>query len=283
MGINPETALVDYDKLEANAALFRPNVLVCGGSCYPREWDYERLRKIADKHNAYLVCDMAHVSGIVAAQECVSPFDYCDIVTSTTHKTLRGPRAGIIFFRKGSRTNAKGREIKYDLESKINFAVFPSCQGGPHQNAIAAVATALREACTPEFKQYIKDVISNARLMASELQNRGYIVQTGGTDNHIVVWSTKDKGLTGSKVEAVLELCNISVNKNTIVGDTSALSPGGVRLGSSCLTTRKLTTSDFKQVVEFLDRGIQIALKIQEKSWKEIEGFQSRFGRKRRY
>ncbi|KAJ2752359.1 glycine hydroxymethyltransferase shm1, partial [Coemansia sp. BCRC 34490] len=149
--IDAETGIIDYDRLEENAQLFRPQLLICGASAYPRDWDYARMRKVADNHSAYLLCDMAHISGLVAAGEQESPFKFCDIVTTTTHKTLRGPRAGLIFFRK-----REGEDKKTSLETRVNQAVFPSCQGGPHNNTIAGIAVALKQAASPEFVQYAK-------------------------------------------------------------------------------------------------------------------------------
>eukprot|EP01101_Sappina_pedata_P005768 TRINITY_DN271_c0_g1_i2.p2 TRINITY_DN271_c0_g1~~TRINITY_DN271_c0_g1_i2.p2 ORF type:complete len:556 (-),score=259.70 TRINITY_DN271_c0_g1_i2:927-2594(-) len=266
--VNKETGLIDYDRLEENAALFRPKLLICGASAYPRDWDYARLRKIANKHGAYLLCDMAHISGLVAAQECNDPFEFCDVVTSTTHKTLRGPRAGIIFFRRGLKKDINGNltQDKYDLEERINFAVFPSLQGGPHENAIAGIAVALKEANTPEFKQYIKDVKQNIQVMVKNLTDKGYVLSTGGSDNHLLLWDVRPLGLTGNKMEKVLEYVSISVNKNTLPGDTNAFSPGGVRIGTPALTSRDFKAEDFVQVVELLHRAAQIAIKIQTES-----------------
>jgi len=272
-----KTGYIDYDRFEENAALFRPKLLICGASAYPREWDYARFRKIADKHGAYLVCDMAHISGLVATQECLNPFDYCDVVTSTTHKTLRGPRAGLIFYRRGLKKSSgqskDEKPEKYDLEDRINFAVFPSTQGGPHENTIAAVAVALKEASTPQFKTYIQDVKRNARLIGEGLLAKGYTLSTGGTDNHLVLWDVRPQGLTGSKLEKLFELVSISVNKNAVYGDVSALSPGAVRIGTPAFTTRGPSEADIQQVVEFLDRGVKIALEIQEKQGKMLKNF----------
>jgi|ERR1712232_35526 len=251
---------IDYDKLAENAALFRPKLIICGHSAYPRDLDYKRFREIADNVNAKLLCDMAHISGIVAAKECNNPFEYCDVVTSTTHKTLRGPRAGIIFY-------------KRELQSGIDFAVFPSVQGGPHENAIAAIATTMLQASTPEFKTYIQNVKSNAKVLASSLMDLGYDIVTNGTDNHIVLWSLKKQGLTGSKMEKILEAINISVNKNAIAGDKSALSPSGVRLGTSALTSRNLNNDDFKSIALFLDRAVKIAQNIQTNSGRLLKDF----------
>jgi len=265
--------LVDYDTLEKNAALFRPKLIICGASAYPRDWDYARLRKIADRFNAWLLCDMAHFSGLVAAQQVANPFDYCDVVTTTTHKTLRGPRAGLIFFRRGKRVVADKEVGDYDIEDSINSAVFPSLQGGPHENTIGAIAVALKEANTPEFKEYAIQVKKNAATLAAELIKQQYKIVTGGTDNHIVLWDLRPLGLTGNKVEKVFELASISTNKNSVYGDTSALAPGGVRLGTPALTTRGFKEHDIVKVAEFLTRGIKIALDIQGKVGKLMKDF----------
>jgi glycine hydroxymethyltransferase len=200
-----ETGLIDYKKLDETAKVYKPRLIICGASAYPRDWEYDTLRKIADREGAWLMCDMAHTSGLIAAQELNSPFDYCDVVTTTTHKTLRGPRAGLIFFRKDLE-NAK------DLEKRVNDAVFPACQGGPHNNTIAAVATALKQVASPEWKQYAKQVIANARALAAALVAHGYKLQTSGTDNHLVLWDLRPIGLTGSKVEKVCDLMGITIN-----------------------------------------------------------------------
>lgn len=254
--VDPTTGLIDYKRLEENAALFRPQLLICGASAYPAEWEYDTMRKVADQHGAYLMCDMAHISGLIAGKEALSPFDFCDIVTTTTHKTLRGPRAGLIFFRRD-----KGDK----LESRVNQAVFPSCQGGPHNNTIAAVAVALKQAASPEFKLYAKQVRANALKLAETLTNYGYKLATGTTVNHLVLWDLKPQKLTGSKVERICDMVHITINKNSIAGDKSAVTPGGVRLGASALTSRSLKEEDFVKVAEYLHRTVQIALDVQEK------------------
>jgi len=268
--VSYQTGLIDYDRLEENAALFRPKMIIAGASAYPRDWDYKRLRQIANKHGAYLLCDMAHISGIVAAQECNSPFEYCDVVTTTTHKTLRGPRAGLIFFRRGT-NEATG--AAYDYEERINNAVFPALQGGPHENTIAAVAVALKEAAEPEFKTYIQQVKKNAKVLAETLVSKGYSVVTGGTDNHLVLWDVRPQEMTGSKLEKLFELVSISVNKNAVYGDASALSPGGVRLGAPAMTSRGLTEADFVRIAELLHKGAQIAIAIQNKTGKLLKNY----------
>ncbi|KAJ1984431.1 glycine hydroxymethyltransferase shm1 [Dimargaris cristalligena] len=257
--VDPVTGYIDYDRLEANAKLFRPKVLICGASAYPREWDYARLRKVANEHDAYLMMDMAHISGLVATHEAANPFEFCDIVTTTTHKTLRGPRAGLIFFRRNS-TEARNK----GLEGRVNMAVFPSCQGGPHNNTIAAVAVTLKQAASPEFVAYAKQVRANARTLGEALTGYGYKLVTGGTDNHSVLWDLRPQRFTGSKVEKLCDLANITLNKNAVHGDVSAVTPGGVRLGTSALTSRSFKEADFVKVAEFLHRAVQIGLKAQE-------------------
>jgi len=255
-----EDGLIDYDRLEKDAIDFIPQLIICGYSAYPRDLDYNRFRQIANINNSYLLCDMAHYSGLVATGECNNPFEYCDIVTSTTHKTLRGPRSGLIFFRK-------------ELEEQINFAVFPGLQGGPHEHQIAAIATQLKEVITPEFKIYIKQVKLNATVMADEFIKLGYDVCTQGTDNHLVMIVVRSKGITGSKIEKICEYVNISINKNAVPGDKSALTPGGIRLGTPALTTRGFKENDIRTVVTFMNIVINIALEIQEETGKPLKKF----------
>eukprot|EP00732_Lithocolla_globosa_P004440 Lithocolla_globosa_v1_NODE_4098_length_1511_cov_47.152473.p1 type:complete len:472 gc:universal NODE_4098_length_1511_cov_47.152473:1428-13(-) len=266
--VDSKTGLLDYDHLEKNAHLFRPRLIVCGASAYPRDWDYARFRKIADINESYLLADMAHISGLVATQEAANPFEYCDLVTTTTHKTLRGPRSGLIFFRKKTRD---GKPT--DLESRVNNAVFPSNQGGPHNNTIGGVCVALKQVMDPEFKKYCINVKANAKALADGLIKRGHKLATDGTDNHLVLWDVRPQGLTGSKVEKVCDLAHITVNKNAVHGDTSALTPGGIRLGTPAMTSRGLLTSDFETVAEFLHRAVEISKKIQEKSGKKLVDF----------
>jgi glycine hydroxymethyltransferase len=252
--VNGTTGLVDYDKLAEQAEVYRPNIIVCGASAYPREWDYKRLREIADSCKALLMSDMAHISGLVAAQVVDDPFKYSHIVTTTTHKSLRGPRAGMIFF-------SKDKEL--GLENKINFAVFPSLQGGPHNNTIAAIAVQLKEVDTPAFKAYAQQIRKNCAAMAAELMKKGYKLATDGTDNHLILWDLRPLGVTGSKVSVVCDEVSITLNKNSINGDKSAMSPGGVRVGSPALTSRGFVEKDFEVVAGFLDRAAQLTLKIQ--------------------
>ncbi|WAR04358.1 GLYM-like protein [Mya arenaria] len=254
--LDPKTGYIDYDKMHETAKLFRPKCLIAGTTAYSRLLDYKRYRQICDDVGAVMLADMAHISGLVAAGIIPSPFEYADIVTSTTHKTLRGPRAGVIFYRKGVKgQDKKGNDIMYDLEKKINGAVFPSLQGGPHQHQIAAIATAMLQAQSPEFKEYQLQVVANAKLMAEELVKKGYHVISGGTDNHLILMDLKPNGTDGTRVERVLELASISVNKNTTPGDKSAFTPGGLRIGTPAMTSRGFKEAEFKQVVDFLDEG----------------------------
>jgi glycine hydroxymethyltransferase len=260
----PETGLIDYDGLAKNANLFKPRMVVCGASAYPRDWDYKTLRAIADKNGSYLLSDMAHISGLVAGKVQNSPFEYCDVVTTTTHKTLRGPRAGLIFFRKDKKDD--------DLEPKINASVFPACQGGPHNNTIAAIAVALKQVASPAWKQYAGAVIDNARALSAALLKEGpnYKLQTGGSDNHLVLWDLRPLGLTGSKISNICDLVHITVNKNAVAGDTSAQVPGGVRVGLSALTSRSMGVKDMETVAAFLHRAVQIALVLQKEAGSKL-------------
>ena len=201
-----------------------------------------------------MMVDMAHISGLVAGKVVQSPFLYADIVTSTTHKTLRGPRSGLIF-------------AKLSYMDAINNAVFPALQGGPHNHQIGALAVALKEAMTPEFKIYTQQVLNNAQTLATALQERQHILATNGTDNHLLLWNVRASSggkLTGSKFEIVLDRVSITTNKNSIVGDTSALNPGGIRLGTPALTTRGFQTKDFQYVATLLQEGYDIAMDIEQ-------------------
>jgi glycine hydroxymethyltransferase len=251
--VTHETGLIDYDALEASADLFKPALIICGGSAYAREWDYQRFRTVADKNGSILMMDMAHISGLVAAGVVANPFDFCDIVTTTTHKSLRGPRAGMIFYRLDER----------GFKRKIDMAVFPALQGGPHEHQIAGIATQLKEVQSKEFKAYAQQVCTNARVMADALLELGYKLQGGGTDNHCILWDLRPEGVTGSKLERTCELASITLNKNSVVGDISAFTPGGVRIGSPALTTRGFGEEEFKKVVAFLHRALLIAKRIQ--------------------
>ena len=259
-----ENGYIDYKRLEQDAINFKPKLIICGYSAYSRDLDYKKFRMIADINNSYLLCDMAHFSGLVAAKELNNPFEFCDIVTSTTHKTLRGPRSGLIFFKK-------------QYENQINMSVFPGVQGGPHEHQIAALAFQLKQVKTESFINYIKQVKLNAKKMAESFILKGYKISTGGTDNHLVLCDLRDKNITGSKIEKICEFVDISINKNSVPGDKSALSPGGIRLGSPALTTRGFKEKDFEKVVEFIDKVICIAIEIQKTTGKSLKKFVNHF------
>uniref|UniRef100_A0A8C3W2Y0 Serine hydroxymethyltransferase n=1 Tax=Catagonus wagneri TaxID=51154 RepID=A0A8C3W2Y0_9CETA len=225
--VDPDTGYINYAQLEENARLFRPKLIIAGTSCYSRNLDYARLRRVADDNGAYLMADMAHISGLVAAGVVPSPFEHCHVVSTTTHKTLRGCRAGLIFYRKG-------------------------------------VAVALKQAMTPEFRVYQQQVVANCRALARTLTGLGYKVVTGGSDNHLILVDLRSKGTDGGRAEKVLEACNIACNKNACPGDKSALRPSGLRLGTPALTSRGLLEEDFQEVARFIHRGIELTLQIQD-------------------
>mmetsp|Transcript_10347 Transcript_10347/g.14979 ORF Transcript_10347/g.14979 Transcript_10347/m.14979 type:complete len:472 (-) Transcript_10347:815-2230(-) len=270
--VDMETGYIDYSKLEHDAQLFIPKLIVAGGSAYPREWDYRRFREICDSIGAYLMVDMAHISGLVATGEAASPFEYADIVTTTTHKSLRGPRSGLIFYRRKP-ICAQGHNL--NMESEINQAVFPSLQGGPHNHQIAALTVQLKEVVTPEFKEYSRQVRRNAVVLAEKLKSFGYKLVTGGTENHIVLWDLRPTGFSGGKAQSLFDEVSITLNKNAVHGDKSAMNPGGVRVGTCALTSRGFVEADFERVAELLHKGIQVGLKIQEKSGKKLKDFEA--------
>ncbi|KAH9958038.1 glycine hydroxymethyltransferase [Russula dissimulans] len=259
-GLDPATQLVDYNALASQARIFKPRLIICGASAYPRDWDYDALRKIANEHGGYLMADISDTSGLVAAQELADPFKFCDVVTTTTHKTLRGPRAGLIFFRRDGQ----------DLEKRVNDAVFPTCQGAPHNNTIAAIATSLLQVIRPSWKTYAQQVIKNAQALADELIKNGYKLQTNGTDNHLLLWDLRPLKLTGSEVEKIGDLVGITINKNVVFGDSSAQVPGGIRIGTAALTSRDMREDDLRTVADFLHRAVQLALLVQKESGSEL-------------
>ncbi|CAH8437148.1 unnamed protein product [Heterobilharzia americana] len=269
--VDPNSGLIDYDRLEIVARAVRPKLIIAGTSSYPRHLDYERFRQIADSVSAVLLGDMSHISGLVAAGVHPNPFNYCDVVMTTTHKTLRGPRAAMIFYRKLARSQksgvmngCNGGPVSTDFERRINESVFPGLQGGPHNNAIAAVAVALKEAASPEFKSYQQQVIKNMQQLCTSLKDFGYELVTGGSDTHLCLLDLRPMKIDGARAEKIMELARIAVNKNTCPGDVSALRPGGLRLGSAALTSRGFIEKDFIAVAEFLHQGIQIAVKANQ-------------------
>ena len=270
--LDESTGLIDYLKLEELALLYRPRIIIAGTSAYSRLIDYQLMRQIAEKVGAYLLSDMAHISGLVAGGVIPSPFPHSDVVTTTTHKSLRGPRGAMIFFRKGVRRVLKsGYKEYYDLEGPINASVFPGHQGGPHNHTITALAVALKQAQTQEFKEYQRTVLHNANALADRLASLGYTIVGGGTDNHLVLIDLKNKNIDGARVERVLELVGVASNKNTVPGDKSAMKPGGLRMGTPAMTTRGLLPDDFTRVAEIVDRAVSIALDLDKKAREDAE------------
>merc|ERR1719424_982487 len=265
--VHHETGLIDFDALRQQALLFRPAMILCGASAYPRVVDFKKFRDIADECGALLMADIAHISGLVATKQHPSPFEHCDIVTTTTHKSLRGPRAGMIFF--------KYSEKIPDIKDRIDMAVFPALQGGPHNHQIGGLAAQLLEVDTPDFVEYSKNVVTNASALAEALKAKGHKLATDGTDNHLVLWDVRPHGLTGGKVEKVCECASISLNRNAVHGDVSALSPRGVRIGTPAMTTRGCNVSEFNKIGEFLDRCCQIALRVQKEKGKKLKDFEA--------
>jgi glycine hydroxymethyltransferase len=249
--VDPDVGRIDYDDVEQRALAFRPKLLIVGASAYSRDFNYARFREIAKKVDALLMADIAHISGFVATQEMADPFAYCDIVTTTTHKTLRGPRAGLIF-------------CKRTFARQIDDAVFPGLQGGPHNHQIAAIATALREASMPGFKEYICKVRDNARVLAQSLQEYGLHIVTGGTDNHLLLVDLRPYSISGKDAEAALEEVGISVNKNTIPGDISALNPSGIRIGTPAVTSRGADAETMRVLARIIVDTLRLSRPIDE-------------------
>lgn len=255
-GVDATTEVINYEEVKARAVAEKPALIVCGYTAYPRIVDFKKFREIADASSAILMVDMSHFAGLVAGKEYPSPFEYADVVTTTVHKTLRGPRSAMIFVRKDkTRINAKGKEVSFaDL---IDKAVFPGLQGGPHMNQIAAVAIALKEAAAPAFKSYAKQVKKNAKTLADELAKKGWKIISGGTDSHLILMDTwmNGKGMSGEEASMKLEAEGIIVNKNTIPGETrSAFDPSGIRMGTAAETTRGKKEKDMKKIAEKIDK-----------------------------
>ncbi|MCH2214086.1 MAG: serine hydroxymethyltransferase [Flavobacteriales bacterium] len=259
-GVEKDTGVIDYDKLEKKAIDEKPKMLICGASAYSRDWDYARLRDIADKIKAMLLADISHPSGLIAAKLLNDPLPYCHIVTSTTHKTLRGPRGGIImmgqdFDNPFGLTTAKGTVRK--MSSLLDSAVFPGTQGGPLEHVIASKAVAFGEALTDEYREYCKQVIKNAQAMAVAFVSKGYDLISGGTDNHSMLIDLRSKDITGKDAENSLGEADITVNKNMVpFDDKSPFVTSGMRVGTPAITTRGLTEEHMGTIVDFIDRVI---------------------------
>lgn len=246
-GVDKKTEVLNYDEIREIAMREKPAIIVGGYTAYPREIDFKKLKEIADACGALLMIDMSHIAGLVAGKAYPSPFLYADVVTTTTHKTLRGPRSALIFSRIDSR----------ELNKKIDKAVFPGMQGGPHMNQIAAVAVALKEASTGAFKKYAMQIKKNAKTMAEELKNRGWRIISGGTDSHLILVDTwmEGKGISGTEASDRLEKEGIIVNKNAIPFDTRPpVDPSGIRIGTAAETTRGKKEKDMKKIAERIDK-----------------------------
>jgi len=261
-GVEEETGMIDYDKMEQMAIKEKPKLLLAGASAYSRDWDYKRMREIADKIGAILMADIAHPAGLIATKQLNNPIPYCHVVTSTTHKTLRGPRGGIILVGKDidnpwGYTTPKG-EIK-KMSALIDSAVFPGVQGGPLEHVIAAKAVAFGEALTDDFKQYAIQVMQNAKVLSKCLTDKGYKVISGGTDNHLILIDLRSKfpNITGKQVENILVKADITVNKNMVPFDSrSPFQTSGLRIGAPAITTRGLKETHMPLIVDMIDEVI---------------------------
>jgi len=259
-GVEKETGRIDYDKVEEKALEVKPKMLICGASSYVRDWDFERFRTIADKVGAVLLADISHPSGLIAKGIMNDPLPHCHIVTTTTHKTLRGPRGGVIMMGKDFENpfglkNAKGELRK--MSALLDSGVFPGTQGGPLEHVIAAKAVAFGEALEDSFMDYMLKVIANAKLMASELVAKGYDVVSGGTENHCILIDLRNKGISGKKAERILGLCDITVNKNMVpFDDKSPFITSGIRIGTPAITTRGVELETIPTIVDLIDAAL---------------------------
>ena len=265
-GVNDE-GFIDYDEVERIAKECQPKLIVAGASAYARKIDFKRFREIADEVGAFLMVDMAHIAGLVAAGYHESPIPYAHVTTTTTHKTLRGPRGGMILYSK-----------EYAEEHKLNKALFPGIQGGPLMHVIAAKAVCFKEALDPSFKEYGKNIIDNAQALAKGLQSRGLKIVSGGTDNHLMLVDLADKGLTGKEVEKWLDEAHITCNKNTIPNDPqSPFVTSGIRLGTAAVTTRGFNTDDMDQVAEAIALMVNDPEGNKEKATAIVKGLTDKY------
>lgn len=259
-GVVKETGLVDYDMLEQKARTEKPKLIICGASAYSRDWDYKRIRAVADEIGAFVFCDMAHPAGLIAKGLLSSPFEHCHFVTSTTHKTLRGPRGGIILMKTDFENPFGLKDVKGNIRMMSNLldmAVFPGTQGGPLEHVIAAKAIAFGEILTDEFGVYAKQVISNAQAMAKCFNAKEYKMISDGTDNHLMLIDLRNKNISGKKAEQVLGKADLTVNKNMVpYDDKSAFVTSGIRVGVPAITTRGMMESHMGTVVDFIDKAL---------------------------
>ena len=259
-GVDKESGLIDYASLEETARKEKPKLIICGASAYSRDWDYARIRKVADEVGALLLADISHPSAMIATKLLNDPLDFCHIVTSTTHKTLRGPRGGIIMMRENIKNpfglKWKNGNLK-SMGALLDAAVFPGTQGGPLEHVIGAKAVAFGEAMKPEFKAYMKRVRTNANIMSEVFIEKGYHIVSGGTDNHCMLIDLRSKGITGKDAEELLGKAEITVNKNMVPFDTeSPFVTSGIRIGTSAITTRGITESDIPKIVDIIDKAL---------------------------
>ena len=260
-GVEEATGVIDYDKVAEKAIAVQPKMIICGASAYSRDWDYARLREIADEVDALLLADISHPSGLIARGLLNDPLEHCHIVTTTTHKTLRGPRGGLIMMREDfdnpwGLTTPKGEIRK--MSALLDMGVFPGTQGGPLEHIIAAKAIAFEEALSDEYMQYVIQVKLNASVMAAEFVARGYKLISGGTDNHLMLIDLRNKDLTGKLAEETLGKVDITINKNMVPFDTkSPFVTSGMRIGTAAVTTRGLMEEDMKKIVDLIDRSLQ--------------------------
>ena len=257
-GVKKETGIVDYEMLEQKARDLKPKLIICGASAYSRDWDYERIRKVADEINAFVYCDMAHPAGLIAKGLLKSPFEHCHFVTSTTHKTLRGPRGGIILMKKDFENPFGVKDNKGNIRMMshlLDMGVFPGTQGGPLEHVIAAKAVAFGEILTDEFTDYAKQIQVNAQAMAKEFNAKGYDLISNGTDNHLMLIDLRNKNITGKKAQETLDKAGITLNKNAVpFDDKSPFVTSGIRVGVPAITTRGMKENDMKDVVNLVDK-----------------------------
>ncbi|MBQ2859924.1 MAG: serine hydroxymethyltransferase [Peptococcaceae bacterium] len=262
-GVEEGTEVIDYDKVLARAKETQPKMIVAGASAYPRTLDFKKFREIADEVGAYLMVDMAHIAGLVAAGLHPNPVEYADFVTTTTHKTLRGPRGGLIL-------------CKEQYAKQIDKAIFPGIQGGPLMHVIAAKAVCFHEALQPEFKEYQKQIVSNAQALAAGLQNQGFRLVSGGTDNHLMLIDVKSKGLTGKEAETMLDDANVTVNKNTIPFETESPSvTSGIRIGTPAVTSRGMKEAEMDEIAAIFETVL--LKKDQEQAKEMVKALTDRF------
>lgn len=262
-GVTRDGGLVDYEMLEAKAREVKPKMIICGASAYSRQWDYARIRKVADEVGAFVLCDMAHPAGLIAKGLLTSPFEHCHFVTSTTHKTLRGPRGGIIMMKKDFENAFGLKDPKGNvrmMSNLIDMAVFPGTQGGPLEHVIAAKAVSFGEILTDDFTDYAKQIIANAQAMAQAFVAKDYQLISGGTDNHLMLIDLRNKNISGKKAENVLVKADITVNKNMVpFDDKSAFVTSGIRVGVPAITTRGMKEEHMQFVVDVIDRVLMNA------------------------